>query len=108
MWLQDSQVFKDSLYPLRSSIKRNETPSIEACATATSAKKEPQHEIGVQSAFSENANTTQNAGSNWCLQGTQVLRCFASRASQTIWKHLFKLLPFQHSGDVKPEVGVGK
>jgi hypothetical protein len=84
-------VLKDSLYPLRSSIKRKEAPlSTEACTAVTSAKKKPQHEEGVQSASSGNVSTTQNASSNWCLQGTQVLRCIVSRVGQAIWKHLFR------------------
>lgn len=82
-------MLKDSLYPLRSSIKRKEVvPSTEACATVLSAKKE-QHEE-VHSATSGDVSTIQNSAPNWCMQGTQVLRYVAARVSQAIRKRLFR------------------
>jgi hypothetical protein len=81
-------VLKDSLYPLRSSIKRKEVPRTEACTTLVCMKKKPQHEVN--SAASVDASTIQNASLSWCMQGTQVLRYIASRVSQAIQKHLFR------------------
>lgn len=83
-------MLKDSLYPLRSSIKRKEEVlSTEACTTVVSVKKKPQHEE-VYSAASGDVSTIQNATPSWCMQGTQVLRYIASRVSQAIRKHLIR------------------
>jgi hypothetical protein len=70
---------------------KEEIPSTEARSSVLSVKEEPQDEV--HSASSGDVSTTQNATPGWYMQGSQVLRCIASRFCQAVRKHVFRRAP---------------
>ncbi|XP_069674405.1 rho guanine nucleotide exchange factor 39-like [Periplaneta americana] len=82
---------KDSLYPLRASMKRKECTQ----SGGENMKKRPRSAAGLPESSdvvssSADVDHSQSVTQSWCAQGTQVLRSLASSFTRAIRRHLLR------------------
>ncbi|PSN37374.1 hypothetical protein C0J52_14286 [Blattella germanica] len=92
--VMQEQPLKDSLYPLRSSMKNlGNTPVKIGCIDA--GFKSPQSVLSpssINTTTKDKETPTQNSSQNWYV-GTQMFRNFATRFRQIVQKHLLRRAP---------------